>query len=416
MKRSSSDRPEQPSSSSSTNEAHDVEEAKFPIRLLLHTSDGIIPYLTPALLQKYLPAPQNHLSLGIAVRDTCSKPLFPSKESTKPNGYAFFPTVVDKTVLDYHRITVPSFDLLQDSVGKPAVTSHAQQIMLWTPHGRQPLTPAVYKHVAKSLQSHATLSMYDMALDSDSRRRQDSAAKRTLGWWQDLASEEEDTTVLAPIVLIGTPQAPPTTIIAGAAAGYVLVGLDHISSRHERNERISIALKACDPTKTKIALSCTSVRQMIDMIRLGVDTVGTALPTAWSQSRRAFACDVTHRPDNTKRSRTTDNDHPLLLDGDGCLDLGNAAYCRDARPLVEGCNCFTCQHHSRAYIHHLVQANELLAQILLFAHNVARVLELCQQATTAQQENRLDDFCDMVEHQLLEAVDAADVDAGLNAD
>jgi hypothetical protein len=43
-------------------------------------------------------------------------------------------------------------------------------------------------------------------------------------------------------------------------------------------------------------------------------------------------------------------------------------------------------------------------------------LELCQQATTAQQENRLDDFCDMVEHQLLEAVDAADVDAGLNAD
>jgi hypothetical protein len=410
MKRPSSDQLEQPSSISSTSEGHE-EEAKFPIRLLLHTNDGIIPYLTPIILQKYFPAPQIHLSLGIAVRDTCSKPLFPSKDSTKPNGYAFSPTVVDKTVLDYHRITVPSFDLLQDSVGKPAITSHAHQIMLWTPHGRQPLTLAVYKHVAKSLESHAILSMYDMALDSDSRRRKDSAAKRTLGWWQDLTLED-DTTVLAPIVMIGTPQLPPPT-----ASGYVFIGLDHISSRYERNERTSIALKACDPTKTKIALSCTSVQQMIDMIRLGIDTVGTSLPTAWSQSRRAFGCDVTHRPDTIKRSRAIDHDPPVLLDENGCLDLGNTMYCRDARPLVESCNCFTCLHHSRAYIHHLVQAKELLAQILLFSHNFARLLELCQQATKAQLENRLDDFCDMVEHQLFKVVDAADTDVvALNAD
>lgn len=360
-----------------------------PIRLLLHTKDGIIPYLTPLLLQKYFPAPQTHLSLGIAVREYCSKPLYPSKDSTKPNGYAFSSSDADKTILGYHRLTVPTFDLIQDSFGKPAAPSNSNLIMVWTPHGRQPLTTTEYQSVSKSLQSNATLSLFDMTLDNDTKKRQQAAAQRTSTWWQ--AHQKEDPNLLAPIVLVGRQDQVP---LSSAAAGYVFIGLQHITSRHERNQRISNMLNKCDPTKIHVALSCRSVQQMLDVIRLGIDTVGMSLPTEWAQTQRAFACHFTGGIPTTKRVRTD-----IVLDQDGCFNVGNVDFCRDARPLVEGCTCLACQQHSRAYIHHLLLAKELLAQILLFTHNLTRLIELCRQASRARDEKRLENFCDSVEQQ-----------------
>ena len=42
----------------------------------------------------------------------------------------------------------------------------------------------------------------------------------------------------------------------------------------------------------------------------------------------------------------------------------------DPRPLDEGCACATCGHYTRAYLHHLVRAGEILASMLLTAHNL----------------------------------------------
>lgn len=45
------------------------------------------------------------------------------------------------------------------------------------------------------------------------------------------------------------------------------------------------------------------------------------------------------------------------------LNLWALAYRTDARPLVPGCGCFACKHHTRAYLHHLLHAHEMLAQV-----------------------------------------------------
>lgn len=49
-------------------------------------------------------------------------------------------------------------------------------------------------------------------------------------------------------------------------------------------------------------------------------------------------------------------------------------YRDDFRPLVEGCGCYCCQNHKRAYVHHLLATNELLAGVLLTLHNTAHYL------------------------------------------
>lgn len=46
-------------------------------------------------------------------------------------------------------------------------------------------------------------------------------------------------------------------------------------------------------------------------------------------------------------------------------------YQDDFRPLVEGCGCYCCKNHQRAYLHHLLVTNELLAGVLLMIHNTA---------------------------------------------
>ena len=55
----------------------------------------------------------------------------------------------------------------------------------------------------------------------------------------------------------------------------------------------------------------------------------------------------------------------------GTLRLRNACHKRDLAPLESDCPCPTCRHYSRAYLHHLFLADEMLGPTLLSLHNVA---------------------------------------------
>ena len=54
----------------------------------------------------------------------------------------------------------------------------------------------------------------------------------------------------------------------------------------------------------------------------------------------------------------------------------NASNQEDARPILESCTCYTCQHFSRAYLRHLILAKEMLAATLLTLHNLHTLLQL----------------------------------------
>uniref|UniRef100_A0A8C6S0X2 Queuine tRNA-ribosyltransferase accessory subunit 2 n=1 Tax=Nannospalax galili TaxID=1026970 RepID=A0A8C6S0X2_NANGA len=51
------------------------------------------------------------------------------------------------------------------------------------------------------------------------------------------------------------------------------------------------------------------------------------------------------------------------------ISLKEKKYQEDFNPLVRGCSCYCCKNHTRAYIHHLLVTNELLAGVLLMIHN-----------------------------------------------
>jgi queuine tRNA-ribosyltransferase len=77
---------------------------------------------------------------------------------------------------------------------------------------------------------------------------------------------------------------------------------------------------------------------------------------------------------------------------DGPIRLRNACHRRDPAPVESGCPCYTCANFSRAYLHHLFQADEMLGPTLLSLHNIAFYLRLMAEAREAIAERRFPAF------------------------
>ncbi|TSK98429.1 Queuine tRNA-ribosyltransferase accessory subunit 2 [Bagarius yarrelli] len=87
--------------------------------------------------------------------------------------------------------------------------------------------------------------------------------------------------------------------------------------------------------------------------------------------------------------------HPRVVQFDSvaCKELlCQKEYRDDFRPLVDGCSCYCCKNHTRAYVHHLLVTNELLAGVLLMLHNTAHYLGFFQALRDAVESDRLQDL------------------------
>lgn len=72
----------------------------------------------------------------------------------------------------------------------------------------------------------------------------------------------------------------------------------------------------------------------------------------------------------------------------GKMNLQNAKYERDDRPLEEGCQCPACRHYSRAYIRHLLKAKEMLGLRLLVLHNLYFYNTMMEEIRVSIEEGR----------------------------
>lgn len=353
------------------------------------------------MLNKYVP-PSDDLVLGIAVRDSCVVAQFKqpsgkkkqSSDKSKPSGYTFEFKGLDSFLLPYNRVTVPSFDLLQDAAKYDSrkeptgVSSSNEFVQVWTPHGRHKLSPSMYSTCARGLQSQAVVPLYNMALETESNKRKQNATRRNATWLNEYAKENSSSGVWAPIVLgleiDDEEAAPEEDQEQEQSAQVVLDGVAFVGQKHDLDlsSQLKPHLNKLDKIPPTIAmLSTQSTMEFIEAARAGVNMLGTALPTIWSRSKRAFV--VPFNKESNKRVKLnqdeTSGPSVLDLDSDGCIDLHDAKWASDALPLTPGCTCMACSNdHSRAYIHHLVQAKELLAEILLFSHNLHHLRELCR--------------------------------------
>ena len=103
---------------------------------------------------------------------------------------------------------------------------------------------------------------------------------------------------------------------------------------------------------------------VLEVIERGVDMFDCVLPTRTARTGSAITWE-------------------------GRLNLRNARFARDPRPLDESCPCPACTRFSRAYLRHLINQEELLGLRLLSLHNLRFLLDLTANARAAIEEGRL---------------------------
>ena len=82
----------------------------------------------------------------------------------------------------------------------------------------------------------------------------------------------------------------------------------------------------------------------------------------------------------------------LAMTSKGKVTLKNAKYKEDFSTLDDECDCYCCTHHTKAYLHHLVKCNEILAARLLSLHNIRFTLKMMENIRDAINNDRFLDF------------------------
>jgi queuine tRNA-ribosyltransferase len=140
--------------------------------------------------------------------------------------------------------------------------------------------------------------------------------------------------------------------------GYAIGGLSVGEHRAPMFEATTEAAALLPREKPRYFMGIGDPEGVLEVIARGVDMFDCVLPTRTARTGSA-------------------------LTSEGRLNLRNARFARDERPLQEGCPCPACAGFSRAYIRHLVNQQEILGLRLLSLHNLRFLLDLVAAARRA---------------------------------
>ncbi|MCD8200408.1 MAG: tRNA guanosine(34) transglycosylase Tgt [Coriobacteriaceae bacterium] len=142
--------------------------------------------------------------------------------------------------------------------------------------------------------------------------------------------------------------------LPGYGIGGYSVGEDH----EVMFETLPDVCAALPDDRPRYLMGVGNPTTLVRAVACGVDMFDCVLPTRTARMGTAFS-------------------------SKGRMNMRNAKYTDDFRPIDEDCGCPTCREHSRAYIRHLVKSDEMLGGILLSVHNVYFLLDLMRRAREA---------------------------------
>ncbi len=145
--------------------------------------------------------------------------------------------------------------------------------------------------------------------------------------------------------------------------GYAIGGLSVGETKEQMYSMLDITVPLLPADKPRYLMGVGAPEDLLEGVARGVDLFDCVLPTRLARNAALF----------TRQGR---------------LNIRNAQFARDARPIEAGCSCYTCQHFSRAYLRHLFKAGELLAYRLATIHNVHFLLALMRDIRAALAQGR----------------------------
>jgi queuine tRNA-ribosyltransferase len=169
------------------------------------------------------------------------------------------------------------------------------------------------------------------------------------GVFQDLRDESADATV------------------AIGFEGYAIGGLSVGEPAEQMYAVTGDTARRLPPDQPRYLMGAGTPEDLVECVARGIDMFDCVLPTRNARNGQLFT-------------------------SEGRINIRNAQYAEDDRPLDAQCGCYTCRHHSRAYLRHLFMAGEMGAGALNTLHNLSFYLDTMRRIRDAIAFQTFDNF------------------------
>jgi queuine tRNA-ribosyltransferase len=149
--------------------------------------------------------------------------------------------------------------------------------------------------------------------------------------------------------------------------GYAVGGVSVGEPEPEMMHAVEISEPYLPENKARYAMGLGTPAQLVELVARGIDMFDCVLPTRVARNGTAYT-------------------------SGGAINLRAGHQKEDFGPIEEGCECFACTHHTRAYLRHLLKAGEILGLRMLSVHNSHFYHEVMRQIRRHLAEGTFDDF------------------------
>ena len=133
------------------------------------------------------------------------------------------------------------------------------------------------------------------------------------------------------------------------------------ADKQQMHDIVACAMEQLSPQRPTHLLGIGGLSDIINGVNCGVDTFDCVHPTRLARHGSALTYPIDAHSSLHQGKSSFSKEH---------INLKNACFAHDKTPIDDQCLCETCRGYSKAYIHHLLRAKELLAYTLLSIHNI----------------------------------------------
>lgn len=289
------------------------------------------------------------------------------------------------------------------TVQDPAVKTNEgynskSQISVWSHSGRVPLTVDKYMEIMEAFQP----DMYEALSNSDTnikstRKKVKKVQESSLYLLEECLEKHSNSSALKASGIFGSVEGgydvdlrklSAQILSSKALDGFVINGLHNNGPEVEEIDFeavkpiLEVVLKNLPQDKPRIIHGCWRPEIVLQMIDLGIDIFDSSLPYIVAERKCALVFRFREIDEGSSqlKQKTDDSNYQIKIT--------DVKHKEELIPILDGCTCLTCRKHTRAYIFHLEENNELLARTLLMLHNLHHYMEFFKSIRRAASQGK----------------------------
>ena len=315
-----------------------------------------MPVGTRAAVRAMTPAQLREADAGFVLANTYHLMLRPGEKLVRKAGglHAFMgwdgPLLTDSG--GFQIFSLPGVEVRDDGVRFKSEVDGAKII----------LTPERSIEIQRALGADVIMAFDECVEYPASRARAREGVERTLAWLERCVRAHEGDQALFGIVQGSVypelRRACAEEVVKHDLPGYAIGGVSVGEGHDEMKRVVEMTAPLLPEDRPRYLMGVGLPEDLVEAVERGIDMFDCVIPTRYARSATLF----------TRRGR---------------IRMSQRRYRNDFYPIDPSCECYACQNFTRAYLHHLYGANEILGTILGAIHNLGFYLALMREMRAA---------------------------------